>query len=33
MPGPEYDRIIKLALKHDVSVSQLVRTWIRQRLQ
>jgi hypothetical protein len=33
VPTADYDKIIKIANMHDVSVSKLVRTWLRQSFQ
>ena len=33
LPSSDYDKIIQIANKHDVSVSKLVRVWVRQQLR
>ena len=33
LPSSDYDRLIKVATKHDTTVSALVRTWLRLKLK
>jgi len=33
LPASEYDKLIKKANAHDISVSKLVRLWLKQQLE